>query len=56
VPKPGDDLGEQLEPVTPLVRDQDTQMLNLILNHRELNLAQADGQLEYELDLVFAAP
>ena len=26
VPKPGDDLGEQVQPVAPLVRNQDTQV------------------------------
>jgi hypothetical protein len=31
--EPRDDLGEQLEPVTPFVRDQDAEMLNLFLNH-----------------------
>ena len=38
VPEPGDHLGEQLEPIAPLVRDQDTQMVNLILNHRERSI------------------
>ena len=28
VPEPGDNLGEQLEPITPLVGDQDAQVLN----------------------------
>ena len=32
VPEPGDDLGEQLKPVAPLVRDQDTQVLNVFLS------------------------
>jgi hypothetical protein len=35
VPETRDDLGEQLESVTPLVRDEDTQMLNLVVNHRD---------------------
>jgi hypothetical protein len=33
VPEPCDDLGEQFEPVATLVRDQDTQMPNLVLDH-----------------------
>lgn len=32
VPEPGDDLSEQLKPVAPLVRNQDSQLLNLVLN------------------------
>ena len=34
VAEPGDDLGEQLEPVAPLVRDQDAEVLTLVLEHR----------------------
>jgi hypothetical protein len=33
VPEPGDHLGEQFEPVAPLVGDQDPQMLNFVLDH-----------------------
>ena len=37
VPEAGDNLGEQLQPVTPLVGDQDTQVLNLVLDHQPLS-------------------
>ena len=41
MPEPGDDLGEQLEPIASLVRDQDTKMLSLVLNHLTmLNVAR----------------
>ena len=33
VPEARHYLGEQLEPVAPLVGDQDAQMLNLVLDH-----------------------
>jgi hypothetical protein len=33
VPEPGDNLGEQFEPVAPLVGNQNAQMLNLVLDH-----------------------
>ena len=33
VAEPDHDLGEQLEPVAPLVRDQNTQMLDVALHH-----------------------
>ena len=36
VPEPGDDLGEQLQPVPPLVRDQDTQVRDLVHSHRKI--------------------
>jgi hypothetical protein len=41
MPEPGDDLGEQLETVAPLVRDQDPQVLNLALNNRRSNPSSA---------------
>jgi len=43
VPEARDDLGEQLEPVTPLVRDEDTQMLNLVLNHPDQEMYRGYG-------------
>ena len=36
VPEPTDDLGEQLQAVAPLVRDQDAQALNFTLDHLEI--------------------
>ena len=42
VPEPCDDLGEQLEPLPPLVRDQDTQVRDLFHSHRNnRNLARS---------------
>ncbi len=38
VAEPGHNLGEQLEPVAPLVRDQDAKMLALVLEHRRNSL------------------
>jgi hypothetical protein len=40
VTEPGNDLGEQLKPLPLLIRDQDTQMADLVLSHRHPNLAQ----------------
>ncbi len=40
VPEPDDDLGEQLEPVAPLVRDQDAEMANVILERLEVGHLQ----------------
>ena len=36
VAEPGDDLGEQLEPVASLVRDQDAEVLDSVLGHRPI--------------------
>ena len=36
VTEPGDDLGEQLEPVAPLVGDQDAEVLDPVLGHRPI--------------------
>ena len=42
VTEPGDDLGEQLEPVASLVRDQDAEVLDPVLGHRPI--VRAGGQ------------
>ena len=36
VPEPGDDLGEQCEPVVSLVGDQDAEVLDSVLSHRPI--------------------
>ena len=42
VPEPCDDLGEQLESLPPLIRDQDTQVRDLVHSHRNnRNLARS---------------
>jgi hypothetical protein len=35
VPEPGHDLGEQLEPLASLVRDQNAKVPDLVFSHRQ---------------------
>ena len=46
VPEPGHDLGKQLEPLPPLIRDQDTQVLDLCPRHPQPNLARTGCRRE----------